>query len=326
MIEVFSTISEKPCAYPFLHPGETGNGAKRYLYYDPIEFAISPDGKQWTSDFDVPDLSNIYCYSAPGVQPATMSDNLRKVGLQDGSRLLSTSYSTRELTMRLISYGNYDEGDVMLGYDALQSFLVSRDAYWICFANWPQRMYYVKAKMGVPTYSSMTGWSVDVTFTDLIGLSRSVGTTGDYANMVLGFGNNEPLDKPQYTFNVNGQGTFTVYNSSAVRIDPERRGHPFVLTLNGSSNGNMKITNKTTGEYIARSGSVNISANGKKDAVKTNFSGKWVLDGVRKVLNGKSDNMYCDSGVLTLAKEENEFQIDNFSGRISFDYAEWWLS
>ena len=179
MIEPFSTARDKPQAYPALAPEQVGTGARKFLFYEPIEFAISPDGKKWTSDYDVPDLTNIYCYSAPGVQPATMSDNLRKVGLQDGSRLLSTTYSTRELTMKLISYGNFNESDVMLGYDALQRFLVSRDAYWICFANWPQRMYYVKAKMSAPTYTSMTGWSVDVTFTDLIGLSRSVGTTGD---------------------------------------------------------------------------------------------------------------------------------------------------
>lgn len=320
MIETFSVAKNKPQVYPALAPDQVGIGARKYLFHEPIEFAISPDGKQWTSDFDVPDLSNIYCYSAPGVQPATMSDNLRKVGLQDGSRLLSTTYSTRELTMKLISYGNFNESDVMLGYDALQRFLVSRDAYWICFANWPHRMYYVKAKMSAPTYTSMTGWSVDVTFTDLIGLSRSVGTTGDYANMVLGFGNNEPLDRPQYKFTINH---FTVDNTSDVRIDPERRGHPFVLTLEGSSNGNMKITNKTTGEYVSR-----IGASTGKDSTheKTNFSGKWVLNGVRKTLNGKSDNMHCTSGVLTLAKGPNEFQIDNFTGTITFDYAEWWLS
>lgn len=325
MIEPFSKTKDedKPHAYPFLTPFEVGKGAKRFLDYEPIEFAISPDGKKWTSDYDVPDLANIYCYSAPGVQPASASDSLRKVGLQDGSRLLSTSYSERELTMKLVSYGNYDEGDVMLGYDALQRFLVSRDPYWICFANWPQRMYYVKAKMGTPTYSSMTGWSVDVTFTDLIGLSRSVGTTGDYANMVVGFGNNVRLDTPTYTFTAN---EFTVINDSDVRIDPERRGHPFVLTLDGSSSGKMKITNKTTNEYVSRSGMVSTTADGKKVQSNTDFKGKWVLNGVRKVLNDKSDNINCDSGVLTLAKGANQFEIENFQGKISFDFAEWWLS
>lgn len=325
MIEPFSKTKDedKPHAYPFLTPFEVGKDAKRYLDYEPIEFAISPDGKKWTSDYDVPDLANIYCYSAPGVQPASASDSLRKVGLQDGSRLLSTSYSERELTMKLVSYGNYDEGDVMLGYDALQRFLVSRDPYWICFANWPQRMYYVKAKMSAPTYTSMTGWSVDVTFTDLIGLSRSVGTTGDYANMVVGFGNNVPLDTPTYTFTTN---KFTVINDSDVRIDPERRGHPFVLTLDGSSSGKMKITNKTTNEYVSRSGMVSTTADGKKVQSNTDFKGKWVLNGVRKVLNDKPDNINCDSGVLTLAKGANQFEIENFQGKVSFDFAEWWLS
>lgn len=303
MIQVFSTRTDKPHAY--------GYGDLHSPAFTPIEYAISKDGINWTSSFDDPNLDGAYCYKAPDVQPANPTDNLQKIGLMDGSRLLSTSYSTRELKMEIFFEG-IDEGDAELAYDALQRFLISRDPYWICFANWPQRMYYVKAKLAAPTFAGDRHWTCEVTFTDLIGLSRSVGTTQD---PVLGFGNNYNT-APRYTFNSN---SFTVVNHSDVMIDPERRGHPFKLTLQGSSSGNMKITNKTTGDVFTR----NLTYT--KDGT-TAFNGTYVIDGVRPTLNGKSDDYYTNKGVITLQIGKNDFQIDNFSGTVTFDYPDWWLS
>lgn len=303
MIQVFSTRTDKPHAYGF---GDLHSPA-----FTPIEYAISKDGINWTSSFDDPNLDGAYCYQAPDVQPANPTDNLQKVGLMDGSRLLSTSYSTRELKMEIYFEG-IDEGDAELAYDALQRFLISREPYWICFANWPQRMYYVKAKLAAPTFAGDRHWTCEVTFTDLIGLSRSVGTTQD---PVMGFGNNMEA-KPQYTFKTN---TFSIVNHSDVRIDPERRGHPFKLTLQGQSSGNMKITNKTTGDVFTR----NLTYT--KDGT-TAFNGTYVIDGVRPTLNGKSDDYYTNKGVITLQIGKNDFQIDNFSGTVTFDYPDWWLS
>lgn len=307
MIQVFSTRKDKPHAYGF---GDLTSPA-----FTPIEYAISKDGVSWTSSFDDPNLDGVYCYKAPDVQPANPTDNLQKIGLMDGSRLLSTSYSTRELKMEIYFEG-LDEGDAELAYDALQRFLISREPYWICFATWPQRMYYVKAKLAAPTFAGDRHWTCEVTFTDLIGLSRSVGTTQD---PVMGFGNNYNA-APHYTFNSN---SFTVVNHSDVMIDPERRGHPFKLTLQGQSSGDMKITNKTTGDVFTREGVQD--ADGKM-LKGSDFNGTYVIDGVRPTLNGKSDDYYTNKGVITLQIGKNDFQIDNFSGTVTFDYPDWWLS
>lgn len=310
-MQVFSIRKDKPRAYPFLHARDIGIGTKQYLAFDPVEFAIAADGKgeQWHSIYDVSDLEGVYCYRAPDVQPAAMTDNTKKVGLRDGSFLVSTTYDQREFTAEFLLEG-INESDAMLAYDELQRFLVSRDPYWICFANWPQRMYFVKAKLAKPTFSNDRAWTCEVTFTDLIGLSRSVGTTADWNNAVIGFGNNEPITKPQYSFTSN---SFTVLNSSDILIDPERRHHPFKMTMKGSSNGNMKITNKTTGDVFA-----------KKNA----FNGTEELNLVNVTLNGKNDflDTKSDQCVITLQKGNNEFVVENFSGTISFDFAMWWLS
>ena len=45
MVQVFSTMKDKPSAYPFLLPSETGIGAKKYYDYQPIEFSISIESK-----------------------------------------------------------------------------------------------------------------------------------------------------------------------------------------------------------------------------------------------------------------------------------------
>lgn len=307
MIQVFSTRKDKPHAYGF---GDLTSPA-----FTPIEYSISKDGINWTSSFDDPSLTGAYCYQAPDVQPANPTDNLQKIGLMDGSRLVSTSYSTRELKMGIYFEG-LDESDAELAYDALQRFLISRDPYWICFSTWPQRMYYVKAKLAAPAFSGDRHWTCEVTFTDLIGLSRSVGTTQD---PVMGFGNNLEAE-PQYTFKTN---TFSIVNHSDVMIDPERRGHPFKLTLQGQSSGNMKITNKTTGDVFTRKG---VQGDDGKMLKGSDFNGTYIIDGVRPTLNGKPDDLYTDRGVITLQIGRNDFQIDNFSGTITFDYPDWWLS
>ena len=71
-------------------------------FVEKTKIIISPDGKNWTSCFDVPTLNGVYCTVPPDVQPATRTNNLRKVGLQDGSRLLSTTYDTRDFTMSMM--------------------------------------------------------------------------------------------------------------------------------------------------------------------------------------------------------------------------------
>lgn len=313
MVQVFSGRKDKPRAY--------GYADMRSPVFTPIEFSISKNGKEWTSCFDIPDLDGVYCYRAPDVQPAVQADNLKKVGLQDGSRLLSTSYSTREMKMEMYFEG-LNESDAMLAYDALQRFLVSRNAYWICFANWAQRMYYVRAKLAAPTFHGAKAWTCEVTFTDLLGLSRSIGTSLDYED-TNGFGNKTTVDELKYIFTTN---SFKVNNLSDTIIDPERRGHPFKLTLDGSSSGKLKITNKTTGDSISRTGTVNTSKDGDKTEDNSSFNGQFVVDGVRPTLNGNSDQMQCDDGVLTLQPGVNEFQIDNFSGKVTFDFPFWWLS
>lgn len=307
MIKVFSDRPDKPQAYGFHAPGDIGDG-KSNLPYDPIEFAISSDGQNWHSAYDEPNLAGIYCFQAPDVQPANPNDSLQKVGITDGQRLLATSYDTRDLKMSVCYYDAKDNNDALLGYDALQRFLVTRAPFWICFSSWPQRMYYVRAKLALPSYTG-SNWSSDVTLTDLVGLSRSVGSTGNWSEHIAGFGNQEFSKETSYSFSSNN---FSVWNFSDVRIDPERRGHPLKITIKGSSVGNLKITNTTTGEAFTYKKPISNST--------------LVIDGVNPTLDGKGCLMDSDYGIITLQIGQNNFTLENFSGTVTFDFPMWWLS
>lgn len=299
-MQVFSERTDKPQLYPFLTPHDD---FKTFVPLKPIELAISPDGEEWHSIYDQQDLDKVLCYMH-SPSPTVQSDSIEKLGINDGQRLNSSTYSNRDLTMSFW-FSGLDEPDMYLAYDALQRFLDAREPYWICWEDWPQRMYYGKTKFTAPTYTSDKGWTCNVTFTDLIGLSRSVGTSTSY---VLGIGNNALVDQPSYEFNSN---SFTVINQSDILVDPERRGHPFKMILEGSSNGNMKITNTTTGDSISRT-------NG--------WSGKWELDEVNPMLNGNHDGINTDHGIITLQIGANNFAIQNFSGKVTVDFPFWWKS
>lgn len=309
MIEVFSKRTDKPRSYPFLKPSETGVGSRKYLSFNPIEFSTSTDGKTWTSYYDVKNLEGVYCYRAPDVPQAKRTDNVKKIGFQDGSRLMSTTFDSRQLKIELLFHG-VDETDSLLAFESAQRFLVARDPYWIAFGNWQNRMYYGTATMGDPNYLSDRAWSCEVTFTDLMGLSRSIGTSLSSTEDMWGVNDNIPNngDYPSYSFSSN---SFSVYNLSDVLIDPERRGHPFKMTCKGSSGGNFKVTNKTTGDEIYK---------------KSAFNGTFVLNGVNPELDGTGCLLDTDCGIITLQIGKNDFEVENFTGTISFDFPMWWLS
>ena len=92
MIQVFSKRTDKPKQYGY---GEFGP------VYTPVEYATSSNGVNWTSCYDVANLKDVFCYYAPDVPPAKRTDNTKKIGFQDGSRLMSTTYDSRQLTINL---------------------------------------------------------------------------------------------------------------------------------------------------------------------------------------------------------------------------------
>lgn len=302
-MQVFSSKKHKPHIYPFLRPTDDRSN---YVDFEPIEFSISPDGREWHSIYDQPNLKGVLCYTH-NPTPVAQEDTTEKIGLKNGQEFHSSSYATREITMG-IHFRGFNEADAYMAFDELQKFMDSREPYWICWADVPTRMYKVRAKIATPTFSRELAWTCQITLTDLNGLSRSIGTTADFDKheMAEGFGNNQPIDRPKYTFTSN---KFTVHNMSQIMIDPERRGTPLTIKLEGKADGDMTIKNTTTGDEVTRHGG---------------WSGTWSLEDVNPMLNGNHDGINTDHGFLTLAQGPNSIEVTGFLGKVTFDFPLWW--
>ena len=59
---------------------------------------------------------------------------------------------------------------------------------------------------------------------------------------------------------------------------------------------------------------------------KSAFNGTFVLNGVNPELDGTGCLLDTDCGIITLQIGKNDFEVENFTGTISFDFPMWWLS
>ncbi|AVW05399.1 phage tail family protein [Lactiplantibacillus plantarum] len=297
-MQIFSTRTDRPHAYRF---GETDNK----LPFNPIEYAISVDGTNWASCFDVPNLQGVYMYDAtlPDINPA---DTYQALGQQDGQTLMSSRYDQRDITCQFYSFG-IDEADQSLGYQALERFLYARDEFWITFSNHPGIKFRVKAKTFKPTYPNEKDFYATVTFNNSAGLGQSLGTTQDvedFDSELWALGQNLRLDQDlQYSFQ--NMDRFTVVNIGDIMIEPDIKQHPLIITIH--CNGKPTLTNTTTGQTF--------SCN---RILTTNDELK--LSGVNPFINGQQCGSDTNHGVISLQLGDNQFTLTGCTdSNISFD-------
>ena len=93
---------------------------------------------------------------------------------------------------------------------------------------------------------------------------------------------------------------FTIFNAGSFEIDP--RESDLRITLEGESEGNVTIFNKTTGDRFIY-----------YPSLSTNLGQTLVLDGVYPKLNGVSCGIDINHGLITLAEGVNEIEIQNIT-------------
>lgn len=297
-MQVFSQSSNKPHAYRF---SETDNK----LPFNPVEYAISTDGVNWVSCFDVPDLKNVYMYDAvlPDLTPA---ETYQVIGQQDGQTLMASRYDQRDIVAQFYAFGE-DENDQSLGYQALERFLYARDEYWITFANHAGLKFKVKAKTFKPTYPNDKDFYVTVTFNNSAGVGQTLGTTqqiNDFESPIwaLGQGIEMTGSVPQYTFNTD---SFTVMNFGDIMIEPDIKQHPLVITIH--ANGKPSLTNQTTGQSFTCNRQVSAG-----DELK--------LAGVNPFINGQQCGIDTNHGIISLQRGANQFTLTGCTNAtVSFD-------
>ena len=93
---------------------------------------------------------------------------------------------------------------------------------------------------------------------------------------------------------------FIIYNAGSFEIDP--REHYLRITLEGESEGNVTIFNKTTGDRFVY-----------YPSLSTNLGQTLVLDGAIPKLNGVSCGIDTNHGLINLVEGINEIEIQNIT-------------
>lgn len=293
-MQIFSKRTDKPHAYKF---GEYQNP----LAYDPVELAISEDGKNWVSAFDVGDMDGIYLYDYDWQTPVT-ADTYSTLGQRNGQDLTASRYDSRQITLTFLARC-LDEDDEKLALKAVTNYLVSRTPYWITFADCGYRMYLVKYTSMTATYISEKNLEIEVVLNNLTGVGQSVVSSLNIDNAVafgLGLRENE-----NYSYQFSGN-SFTVYNPGDVPVDPVVQDDYFVLTIH--ADGKPSIKNNDTGDTFTMNNNVNKGQS-------------LVLNGVNPYLDGNGCGNQTNNGVIRLQQGENHLSVsgcDNFSCSIDF--------
>ncbi len=93
---------------------------------------------------------------------------------------------------------------------------------------------------------------------------------------------------------------FIIYNAGSFEIDP--REHYLRIALEGESEGNVTIFNKTTGDRFIY-----------YPSLSTNLGQTLVLDGVIPKLNGVRCGINTNHGLINLVEGVNEIEIQNIT-------------
>ncbi|AYE38401.1 phage tail family protein [Companilactobacillus zhachilii] len=295
-----SLENPKPHAYGF----SNGHDNPSRLPYDPVEVAISTDGINWKSYYDVEDLFGVHCYDydSPMTNPV---DNWQKINTRDGQTRTSGSFDSRDIQSTwMIDATN--ESEFLMLIEELQNFFMIRGGFWIVFSREPTYKYRVVTKPIVPTYFNEKAGTFQITFNNYTGVRESVGTSleiFDKNKNFFSYGMGMPNKDISFE---SKEKKFSIYNPSSFAIDPLAQHHYLKIHIRGS--GSPTLTNNTTGESFTY------------NRVLTS-SDELILDGVNPMINGTNDGINSDHGTISLAKGNNEFEISGLSNSdVSFEF------
>lgn len=287
----------KPHAYGFSHGHDRAG-----LPAEPIELAISNDGINWTSYYDVDELGNTFCYDWD-IALANPLEQWQKVNSRDGQEFHAPTFEPRDITTTWF-IDNVNEGEFRQRFHELQKFFMSRTGFWLVFSNQPAYKYRVKAKVFTPTYFNDHSASVSIVFNNYTGVRESTGTSLEIFNPskdFFDFGMGIPnVDNLSWKFNTS---EFSVFNPSDIDVDPLAQHHYMKIHIKGT--GTPTLTNKTTGETFSYSKPL-----GANDEL--------ILDGVNPMINGNPDGINSNHGTIRLQRGYNDFSI---SGLENIDVA-----
>lgn len=211
-----------------------------------------------------------------------------------GTIILSSTLDTRTISVDLL-FEVEDIFDFYLMRDEVNDIFVNEKEFYIIFKNESYKRYKVKLANGflIEPHHIIGAFTVEFIMTDKYSESTAITSSRKEWDVDLWAWNGVINwdDDLQYSFNSN---SFNVKNLGNVNIDP--RESFLEISLKGSFNSKVTITNNTTGDIYEYNGNL------------TN-NDTLLISGVRSLKNNVSVFSNTNKKLITLRKGDNSFSV-----------------
>ncbi|EME7156005.1 hypothetical protein CU013_2033 [Enterococcus faecium] len=218
----------------------------------------------------------------------------------NGKRLSNSSFDAFPITLSFdIRSREQSMFDLVLQKTELRELFTREPEFYLIYSKEPGKKYRV-------VYDSIDDERKGVIYTrytvnleTIRGYSESIATTLTDFNLEEEWQFSQGLVAEDYKY-THQTSHFIIYNAGSFEIDP--REHYLRIALEGESEGNVTIFNKTTGDRFIY-----------YPSLSTNLGQTLVLDGVIPKLNGVSCGINTNHGLINLVEGVNEIEIQNIT-------------
>lgn len=218
----------------------------------------------------------------------------------NGKRLSNSSFDAFPITLSFdIRSREQSMFDLVLQKTELRELFTIEPEFYLIYSKEPVKKYRV-------VYDSIDDERKGVIYTRytvnleaIKGYSESIATTLTDFNLEEEWQFSQGLVAEDYKY-THQTSHFIIYNAGSFEIDP--REHYLRIALEGESEGNVTIFNKTTGDRFIY-----------YPSLSTNLGQTLVLDGVIPKLNGVSCGINTNHGLINLVEGVNEIEIQNIT-------------
>ncbi|MBK4862141.1 hypothetical protein CU011_1980 [Enterococcus faecium] len=215
-----------------------------------------------------------------------------------GKKLLTHSFDSFPITFEFDYFAD-NLNDLILTETELRELFNKEGEYYFIYTREPGKRYPVTVESISSTKKAYFKGNFVVSFSAYKGYAESMVTTLSSFSLEDDWQFSQGLVSEDYSYTHN-TSHFTIFNAGSFEIDP--RESDLRITLEGESEGNVTIFNKTTGDRFIY-----------YPSLSTNLGQTLVLDGVYPKLNGVSCGIDTNHGLITLAEGVNEIEIQNIT-------------
>ena len=216
----------------------------------------------------------------------------------NGSREVEKSF--KSFTIEVEFYAELKNMyDYQLKETELYAFLFDDEGYYVFTDREPGKKYFVRPNSVEVNEVGLRYATYKATFTVFRGCSESMASTLSDFSLSNEWQFSQGLVAEDYKY-THQTSHFIIYNAGSFEIDP--REHYLRIALEGESEGNVTIFNKTTGDRFIY-----------YPSLSTNLGQTLVLDGVIPKLNGVRCGINTNHGLINLVEGVNEIEIQNIT-------------